>query len=159
MGQPVAVVEKPSSFPGMVRFEANRSLTGMGHEHFGSRAEAVGTTSSAELARRLFDTGRVQGVHVFSNIVTVDLLKGYTSAGLAEIVEGLYIYWRPGMAPPSLEELTGASEEPASDSGGGGGGAPDVGGGGDALSEAAKRVPVHLLERSQAALARWRANH
>ena len=42
MGQPVAVVEKPSSIPGMVRFEANRSLTGMGHERFGSRAEAVG---------------------------------------------------------------------------------------------------------------------
>jgi hypothetical protein len=158
MGQPVAVVEKPSSIPGMVRFEANRSLTGMGHEHFGSRAEAVGPTPSAELARRLFDTGRVQGVHVFSNIVTVDLLKGYTSDGLAEVVEQLYIYWRPGMAPPSLEELTGgAGEEPAS--GGGGDSAAAGEGGGDALSEAAKRVPAHLLERSRAALAKWKANH
>ncbi len=158
MGQPVAVVEKPSSIPGMVRFEANRSLTGMGHEHFGSRAEAVGVTPSAELARRLFDSGQVQGVHVFSNIVTVDLLKGHGSDGLAEIVEKLYIYWRPGMAPPSLEELTGASEEPAS--GGGGDAAAAAGeGGGDALSEAAKRVPAHLLERSRAALARWKANH
>jgi hypothetical protein len=157
MGQPVAVVEKPSSIPGMVRFEANRSLTGMGHEHFGSRTEAVGTTPSAELARRLFDSGRVQGVHVFSNIVTVDLLKGYNSDGLAGIVEQLYIYWRPGMAPPSLEELTGPGEEPSS--GGGDAVAAAGEGGGDALSEAAKRVPPHLLERSRAALAKWKANH
>ncbi|MDQ1372812.1 MAG: hypothetical protein QOJ09_150, partial [Actinomycetota bacterium] len=32
MGQPVAVVEKPMSEPNVVRFELNRSLTGMGHE-------------------------------------------------------------------------------------------------------------------------------
>jgi len=33
MGQPINVVEKPSSTPGLARFEINRSLTGMGHEH------------------------------------------------------------------------------------------------------------------------------
>jgi hypothetical protein len=162
MGQPVAVVEKRSPTPGMVRFEANRSLTGMGHEHFASREEAVGTTPAAELARRLFDTGRVHGVHVFSNIVTVDLLKGYNSDGLAEIVEKLYIYYRPGVVPPTMEELMGGSEEPASGGGGGGGEAAADGGGGGvavALSEAAKRVPAHLLERSRAALERWKANH
>ncbi len=33
MGQPIVVVEKPSiANPGMVRFETNRALTGMGHE-------------------------------------------------------------------------------------------------------------------------------
>ena len=36
MGQQVAVVEKPSPRPGLLRFETNRSLTGMGHEHFNS---------------------------------------------------------------------------------------------------------------------------
>jgi len=73
------------------------------------------------------------------------------------IVEQLYIYWRPGMAPPSLEELTGPGEEPSS--GGGDAVAAAGEGGGDALSEAAKRVPPHLLERSRAALAKWKANH
>jgi hypothetical protein len=32
MGQPVTVIEKPSSVSGVVRFETNRPLTGMGHE-------------------------------------------------------------------------------------------------------------------------------
>jgi hypothetical protein len=34
MGQQIGVVEKSSSNPGVVRFEANRNLTGMGHEVF-----------------------------------------------------------------------------------------------------------------------------
>ena len=41
MGQPVAVVHKPSSVPGVIRFEANRSLTGMGHERYPSRDAAT----------------------------------------------------------------------------------------------------------------------
>ena len=41
MGQPVAVVQKQSSRPGVVRFEANRSFTGMGHDSFRSRDDAL----------------------------------------------------------------------------------------------------------------------
>ena len=41
------------------------------------------------LARRLFDTGHVESVHVYANVVTVDLRKGYQSDGLKEIVENL----------------------------------------------------------------------
>ena len=37
MGQPINVVEKPSSTPGVARFETNRSLTGMGHERYARR--------------------------------------------------------------------------------------------------------------------------
>ena len=36
MGQQIAVVEKPSPNAGVRRFEANRNLTGMGHEVFAS---------------------------------------------------------------------------------------------------------------------------
>ena len=105
MGQPVAVVEKPSSTPGVVRYEANRSLSGQGHDRFESLGDAVGPTSSAEVARRLFGSGQVSAVHVFSNIITVDLLKGRTADGLGDIIRNLYQYWRPGMAPPAFEEL------------------------------------------------------
>ena len=154
MGQPVAVVEKPSTTPGVVRYEANRSLSGQGHDRFTSAAEAVGPTPTAELARRLFASGKVDAVHVFSNIVTVDVTKGYTSAGLGDIIRDLYQYWRPGMAPPSFEELVPAEDSAPAASG-------DAGGGGDApaaaLSEAAKRVPAHLLERSRLARERWKA--
>src|SRR5688572_22326805 len=76
MGQLVGVVEKKSANPGLVRFELNRNLTGSGHERFGAGAEAVGDRPSAELARRLFGTGQVTGVHLYMNVVTVDLAKG-----------------------------------------------------------------------------------
>lgn len=151
MGQLVGVVEKPSATPGVVRFELNRALTGMGHERFNSIADAYGVTPAAALARQLFATGKVDAVHVYSNIVTVDLRKGFDSSGLAEIVREMYRYWKPGVEPPSFEDLQPAEEASAPTSGSGDGG-------GDAeLSEAAKRVPAHLLERSRAARERWKA--
>ncbi len=154
MGQLVAVTEKPSTSPGVVRFELNRTLTGMGHERYRSAAEAYGPRPADELARRLFATGRVAGVHVYSNIVTVDLAKGATSTGLDDVVRHLYQYWKPGMAPPTFEELQPAEETPTASAAPAPGG---DGGGDDALAEAAKRVPMHLLERSRAARERWKA--
>ncbi len=152
MGQLVAVSEKPSVTPGIVRFETNRTFSGMGHERFASVGDAYGATPSDELARRLFATGQVDAVHVMANIITVDLLKGHQSDGLADVVRNLYQYWHPGMEPPVFEDVA-ADEPAAADSGGG-----DPGAGGDAaLSEAAKRVPMHLLERSRSARARWAA--
>ncbi|MEY4372296.1 MAG: hypothetical protein RL219_1065 [Actinomycetota bacterium] len=146
MGQPVAVTEKPSVTPGVVRFELNRSLTGMGHERYASIAQATGATPGAVLARRMFETGRVGAVHVYANVVTVDLLKGFQSDGLADLVRDLYTYYRPGVEPPSVESLMAAVEAPEA-------AAPSAGGdGGDAaLSAAASRVPAHLLERSRLA--------
>ena len=151
MGQLVAVTEKPSSTRGVVRFEINRSLSGMGHERFSSVADAWGNTPSDELARRMFATGQVAAVHVYGNIITVDLRKGYGSEGLADIVRNLYQYWKPGVEPPSFEDLQ--PEEPEAAPSGGG----DGGGGGAELSEAAKRVPAHLLERGRLARERWNA--
>ena len=111
MGQLVAVEQKPSPLPGVVRFELNRALTGMGHERFRNSAEAVGPTPAAELARRLFATDQVDAVHVYSNMVTVDLAKGRTADGLSDVVRNLYRYWYPGMAPPSFEDLEPAADE------------------------------------------------
>ncbi len=101
MGQPITVVEKKSAVPGVVRFEANRSLTGMGHERYSRRSDAVGVRPPDELARRLFDRGGVSGVHVFSNMITVDLDKGSDAVGLREIVEELFLFYR---APEVAEQ-------------------------------------------------------
>jgi len=150
MGQLVAVTEKPSSTRGVVRFEINRSLSGMGHEHFESVADAWGNTPSDELARRMFATGQVAAVHVYGNIITVDLEKGHDSEGLAEILRDLYQYWKPGVEPPSFEDLQ--PDEPEAAPSGDGGGE-----GGAELSEAAKRVPAHLLDRGRQARERWNA--
>jgi hypothetical protein len=150
MGQMVGVVERKSTMPGVVRFELNRSLSGMGHEQFASAVDAIGPTPSASLARQLFATGKVDSVHVYSNIVTVDVAKGYDSSGLADIVREMYRYWKPGVEPPTFED------QPAEEAGA----APAAAAGGDGdaqLSAAAQKVPAHLLERSRAALARWNA--
>jgi hypothetical protein len=149
------VVEKPSSIRGVVRFEANRSLTGQGHERFSSAAEAVGPRPAAELARRLFATGQVEGVHIYSNMVTVNLQRGCQGDGLGTVVRDLYQYWKPGMEPPAFAEpepeaaAVGGDSAPAAAAAGGGGGSSAY----DTL------IPQTLRERSAAALAKWRAEH
>lgn len=150
MGQLVAVTENPSASPGVVRFELNRTLSGQGHERYRSVLDAYGATPSDEVARLLFGTGRVAGVHVYANIVTVDLEKGYDSDGLADLVRNMYQYWREGVEPPSFEDLQPEEAESGGD---------DVAaaGGDAALTEAAKKVPMHLLVRAREARERWSA--
>jgi hypothetical protein len=115
----------------------------MGHEEFSSVAQATGTRPAATLARRLLETGQVAAVHVFGNIITVDVAKGHTAEGLDDVVRDLYQYWKPGMEPPAFEDLVPEAEaSPAA--------AVDAGGD-PKLAEALKKVPAHLLERSRAA--------
>lgn len=103
MGQPITVIEKPSSVPGNVRFEINRNLTGMGHERYVAGQVIDGVRPPDELARRLFERGGIEAVHIFGNIITVDLDQQGDASGLREIIESLYIYYRPGMEVPSVE--------------------------------------------------------
>jgi hypothetical protein len=147
MGQPVAVEQKAGGTSAIIRFETNRSLTGMGHERFTSAAEAKGPRPAAVVARRLFESGQVSWVHVYGNIVTVQLSAGASQSGLDAIVRDLYQYWKPGMTPPTLEELLAnmpAEAAPAA-------AAPA----GDAASGLDPRVPAHLWERSRLGRERW----
>ena len=153
MGQMVAVTEEPSSLPGVVRFELNRALTGMGHEHFTSAADAFGPRPAAELARRLFATNQIEAVHIYANIVTVEIARGGSPEPLTDVIRTMYRYWQPGMTPPSFEDLQPPDDETA------GAVAPSGGDEGTdaALSVAAQRVPAHLLDRSRAGRERWKA--
>ena len=99
MGQPIVVTEKAAVRSGVLRFEANRVLTGMGHEHYAAGAEVVGSRPPDELARRLFAHGGVDSVHVYANVVTVELARGGRADGIRAIVEGLYTYYREGVTP------------------------------------------------------------
>ena len=154
MGQPVDVKQTAAGVPGRIRFELNRTLTGQGHERFTSAAQAIGPRPAAELARRLFSSGVVTGVHLFANIVTVDLVPGSRDGDLAQIVTNLHQYWKPGMKPPSVEELM-AKVAPAvvdaTSSASSAGSAPE-------LSAAEKLIPPHLLARSRAARSKAQAN-
>lgn len=153
MGQLVAVAEKPGSMPGLVRFETNRSFTGMGHERFRSSDEAWAPTPAAEVARRLFATGRVGSVHVYANMITIDLVKGHTSEGMADIIRELYRYWHPGMQPPTFEDV-----QPEAEAGGDATASAAAADGDPGLAAAAQRVPMHLLERARAGRDRWKAS-
>jgi hypothetical protein len=153
MGQQVAVTERPSPRPGVLRFETNRSLTGMGHEHFKSMSDAVGPRPAAALARQLLSTGKVDSVYIYGNIVSVDISKGSNADGLGDVVRNMYQYWKPGMEMPTFDAP--AEEAPAAAAGGDSG----DGGGGAVESQYDKLVPQSLRERSAAALAKWQASH
>ena len=107
MGQPITVVEKPSSRTGVVRYETNRALTGMGHERYRAGDEILGTAPADELARRLFDRGGITGVPVNGNVVTVELAEA-EAEGIDEVIASLYLYWVEGVEVPSDDELMGA---------------------------------------------------
>ncbi len=146
MGQQVSVVEKPSPRPGVLRFETNRSLTGMGHERFTSVLDAVGPRPAAALARQLLSTGKVDSVYIYGNIISVDIAKGSTAEGLGDVVRNMYQYWKPGMEMPTFDT-------PAEEAAPVGGAASDTDGG--AESPYTLLVPQTLRERSAAALAKW----
>jgi len=150
MGQQVAVVEKPSPRPGLLRLETNRSLTGMGHERFTSMHDAVGPRPAAALARQLLATGKVDSVHMYGNIISVDVSKGFTGDGLADVVRNMYQYWKPGMEMPTFDAPADdpATAAPAATAGDSGGAVESV---------YTQRVPQSLRERSAAALAKWQA--
>ena len=150
MGQQVAVVEKPSPRPGMLRLETNRSLTGMGHERFTSMHDAVGPRPAAVFARQLLATGKVDSVHMYGNIISVDVSKGFNGDGLADVVRNMYQYWKPGMEMPTFDA---PADEPAAAP------AATTGDSGGAVESAyTLRVPQSLRERSAAALAKWQAS-
>jgi hypothetical protein len=123
MGQPINVVEKPSSTPGLARFEANRSFTGMGHERYPSADAIVDDRAVDELARRLFDSGGVTSVHVNGSVITVALADGWAGAQLLDVIRGLYIHYPAAEATgpaqptgPAADDAPRAAADPAAGS-------------------------------------------
>lgn len=97
MGQPVTVVQKSTSRPDVVRFEINRSITGMDPHRYRAGDEVVGDRPPDEVARRLLARPGVEAVHVYSNVITVDLGSGVPPEGLLEEIESLFTYYREGV--------------------------------------------------------------
>ncbi|MCX7620491.1 MAG: NifU N-terminal domain-containing protein [Acidimicrobiales bacterium] len=99
MGQPITVIAKPSTRPGIIRYEVNRNLTGTGHQIYRSESDAVGAMPADELARRLFDRGGIESVHVYNNVITVQLADSSPPSGIEEIIRDLFLYYRDGVVP------------------------------------------------------------
>ena len=111
MGQPVTVIEKPSSQSGVIRFEINRTLTGMGHERYLANQTIEGDRPPDELARRLFARGGIEGIHINSNLITVTLERGADTEGLLEIIGSLYTFYGEGVAVPTHADFGYVEEE------------------------------------------------
>ncbi|MEM7322414.1 MAG: hypothetical protein AAF531_04945 [Actinomycetota bacterium] len=109
MGEPVTVIEKASSRHGYVRFDTNRSFTGMGHERYAAGEIIYGDRPPDKIAAALFETGKVDEVHVYAQSVTVKLFEGASPDGLKEILEDIYIYYRPGVEVPTAESFAADS--------------------------------------------------
>lgn len=105
MGEPVTATEKRSNRDGFVRFETNRTFTGMGHERYVAGQEIYGSRPPDVLAEKLFETGKVDEVHIYGQAVTVKLFKDANADGLREIIEELYTYYRPGVEVPTPESF------------------------------------------------------
>ena len=99
MGQLITVTEKPSAKHGIVRFETNRAITGMGHERYNSIDDISENRPPDVLARLLFETGKVSSMHIYGNIVTLTLKGGAQTDGMAKIIEDLFIHYKPGVVP------------------------------------------------------------
>lgn len=108
MGQPVTFIRSRSPRPGVVRFELNRSLTGMGHERYTAGEEIIGNRPPDVLARRIFALGNVSQIHIYSSMVTVTFAT--TEQGDVEsVLRDLYTYYLPGVEIPDDEELVAAA--------------------------------------------------
>lgn len=108
MGQSVTVIAKPSTNSEVLRFEINRSLTGMGHERYSSLDDVTRDRPVDVVARRILEHGGVDSVHVNSSVITVRLAGGSTGDGLQEIIEDLFRFY-----PDGGVEATGDDPAPA----------------------------------------------
>jgi hypothetical protein len=109
MGEPVTVIEKASSRHGYVRFDTNRSFTGMGHESYAAGDVIYGERPPDVIAKALFESGKVDEVHVYAQAITVKLFDRANSDGLKEIIEEIYTFYRPGVEVPTAESFAAES--------------------------------------------------
>lgn len=107
MGQPVKFLSTSSHRSGIVRFELNRTVTGMGHERYRADEEIIGTRFVDELAKRLLAVNKFTEVHIYGSVVTAVLKSNndFTAHDLGthdlgmtlnNAITDLYTYYKPG---------------------------------------------------------------
>jgi hypothetical protein len=114
MGQIVNVVERHSVRPGIVRYDTNRALSGMGHDRYVAGQPIEDDRPVDELARRIFARGGIASIHVNGGMITVDLEKGHDADGIADIIRGLYTFYLDGgeeLDPSDPRAITAARNE------------------------------------------------
>ena len=106
MGEPVTVVQSATANPSRIRFETNRSFTGMGHERYLEGDAIHGNRPPDAIAKALLATGKLDDVHVYGQTVTVTVSAGKDGEGLKRIIEDLYTYYKPGVPIPTEADFS-----------------------------------------------------
>src|SRR5690606_8315798 len=106
-------IERPSPRPGIVRFQTNRALSGTGHDRYVAGQVIDDDRPTDELARRIFARGGVAAVHINGSVSTLDLETGLDATVIADIVRGLYTYYKatPVEATADGDDATTADSE------------------------------------------------
>ncbi len=124
MGEPVHVAAHATAVPGVLRFETDRPLTGSGHRGYASLHDVRDTGDTADLvASRLFEDGLVDYVHVYSNVITVELARGASPDGLLAVLRRLFVHYDAndpvaaelvdaGISEPAVAPRSGATADP-----------------------------------------------
>ena len=99
MGQSITVFERHGRDPYRVRYEINRSLTGMAHHRYTSPPDDTRQRPPDNLARKLFERDGVTTVHIYSNEIEVTFSPGSDTKGVPELIQELYIHYREGVTP------------------------------------------------------------
>jgi hypothetical protein len=99
MGQSITVFERTTRDPNRVRYEINRSLTGMAHHYYNGPPDDTRNRPPDVLARRLFERDGVRSVHIYSNVIEAEFEPGASTAGMVDLMRELYIWYREGVTP------------------------------------------------------------
>ncbi len=104
MGQPGTVIQKSATKSGVLRFEINRSITGMDHERYSYGDDILGNRPPDQIAKSIFDLGGVERVHINSNVITLDLGKGGVDpVEIINSITQMFTFYLPGVEVPSFE--------------------------------------------------------
>lgn len=99
MGQSITVFERRTRDPHRVRYEINRSLTGMAHHRYAGPPDPTRNRPPDLLAHRLFERAGVRTVHIYSNVIEVEFDPGTATEGMVDLLRELYIHYREGVTP------------------------------------------------------------
>lgn len=97
MGEPITFIKTNSSRPGTVRYEINRTLTGTDHERYEAGQVIEDDRPVDQLAKDLLAVDGVSSLHIYANIITIQLSRDIDLSPIDEAIENLFIYYLPGV--------------------------------------------------------------
>jgi hypothetical protein len=78
----------------------------MGHERYRAGEEILLDRPPDAVARMLIATAQVDDVHIYGQTITVTLSAGKHADGLKELIEDMYVFYKPGVPVPTEADFS-----------------------------------------------------